>query len=471
MTLAINVGDDAPEWVSGWVARSGIPLSLQGTPLIFEVDPQLPHRRGPYLPAARAEDFRVSVEGDSGSPSRITVFGRTPRALRRAAVFVARAVHGEPWPVAGATHGPAFSVRGLLEGFYGPPWPHEARLRMIEDCGDLGLTHMFVAPKDEVGQRQHWASLLDVDSERRVRELVASAQREQVRLMCAVSPGLSIVWSSEDDLSALVERFRQLHSCGVRDAALFLDDIPAELTHPADLAAYPDVPTAHADLAARWARALWADDPTWRLAVCPQEYHGRGDEVSLSAYAALLPAPVDVMWTGREICSRTLDLLDGASFWRNAGRPPLWWDNYPVNDLAMRDRLHIGPLLGRDPHLYRVSAGVFSNAMDLPECTRIPLGTIADYLWDPESYDPDESWQRSLRRVTVGSGWRHSPTTCDRRVFLMTNLLDSRRCFSRLRRFAVKAMSRGPRWHWTRSPRPSMTWSNSCGPTGWAMSD
>ena len=84
MTLAINVGDDAPEWVSGWVARSGIPLSLQGTPLIFEVDPQLPHRRGPYLPAARAEDFRVSVEGDSGSPSRITVFGRTPRAPRRA---------------------------------------------------------------------------------------------------------------------------------------------------------------------------------------------------------------------------------------------------------------------------------------------------------------------------------------------------------------------------------------------------
>ena len=406
MTVALRLDPDAPAWAAGWAARAGLELGSVGVLVRFLVDPSIPDRpRGPHAVGTRADEFVLHVQGDPFAPSALEVRGRTPAALRRASVAVARVLDGEGWTGGTTTQGPAFAVRGLLEGFYGPPWSHDARLRMIDDAADLGLTHVFVAPKDEEGQRQHWSEPLAADATARLAELVSRAEREQVRLMCAVSPGLSIVWSSDEHLEALVARFRQLHDIGVRDAALFLDDIPATLASPADRAAYPDVATAHADLAARWARRLWQDDPSWRLAVCPMEYHGRGDEAYLETIAASLPAPVDLMWTGREICSRTLDLMDGATFWRATGRPPLWWDNYPVNDLAMRDRLHIGPLIGRDRHLHRVSAGLFANAMDLAECTRIPLATIADYLWDPEGYDAESSWERSLRRV-AGDAWQ-----------------------------------------------------------------
>jgi hyaluronoglucosaminidase len=37
--------------------------------------------------------------------------------------------------------------------------------------------------------------------------------------------------------------------------------------------------------------------------------------------------------------------------------------------------------------------------MELFEASRIPFATIADYLRDPEGYDPEASWRRAIRDV------------------------------------------------------------------------
>jgi hyaluronoglucosaminidase len=67
--------------------------------------------------------------------------------------------------------------------------------------------------------------------------------------------------------------------------------------------------------------------------------------------------------------------------------------------VAMGYELHIGPYRGRDPHLWRASRGIVANGMELFEASRIPFATIADYLSDPEAYDPEASWQRAMRDV------------------------------------------------------------------------
>ena len=133
--------------------------------------------------------------------------------------------------------------------------------------------------------------------------------------------------------------------------------------------------------------------------VCPLVYHGTGDEPYLATLAAALDPRVDLMWTGREICSHVLDAADARRFAQTAGRPPLYWDNYPVNDVAMGWELHIGPYLGRDPGLGEVSRGVLANPMELAEASKIPLATIADYLADPQGYDPEASVARAIREI------------------------------------------------------------------------
>ncbi len=108
---------------------------------------------------------------------------------------------------------------------------------------------------------------------------------------------------------------------------------------------------------------------------------------------------MELYWTGRAICSATLDVADAVVFARAAGRKPTYWDNYPVNDVAMNWELHIGPYRGRDPQLYRVATGIIANGMELFEASRIPLATIGDYLTAPETYDPEVSWQAAIRAV------------------------------------------------------------------------
>ena len=85
------------------------------------------------------------------------------------------------------------------------------------------------------------------------------------------------------------------------------------------------------------------------------------------------------------------------------GRPPLLWDNYPVNDAMMADRLFLGPLRGRDPGLAEACSGYLANAMVQPRCSMLPLASVAAYL---DGDDPTEHGPRPRRPADVGRGVR-----------------------------------------------------------------
>ena len=183
---------------------------------------------------------------------------------------------------------------------------------------------------------------------------------------------------------------------GVDAFALLLDDIPPVLQHAADRAAFGELVEAHISLVGAVADHL---GPGRRLIVCPTVYWGYGDEPYVRRFGQAVEPRVDLFWTGRAVCSATLDLADAATFARAAGRPPTYWDNYPVNDAAMTHELHIGPYRGRDPHLWRFATGIIANGMELFESSKIAFATIADYLRAPEAYDPEASWRAALRDV------------------------------------------------------------------------
>ena len=108
---------------------------------------------------------------------------------------------------------------------------------------------------------------------------------------------------------------------------------------------------------------------------------------------------VSLFWTGKDICSRELLSMDAIKFVECTRHKPLYWDNYPVNDMAMFNEMHISPIINRDADLWKYSEGIISNAMEYAECSKIPLITFADYLWDSEGYDPDASWRNAIRQV------------------------------------------------------------------------
>ena len=289
-----------------------------------------------------------------------------------------------------------FPVRGVVEGFYGRPWTHAQRLDLIEFIAARGMNTFVYSPKDDPLVRRQWRVPYSGIQLEHLSELAQACRANDVELVYCLSPGLTIRYSGQDDVDALVAKLDSVRALGVRRFGLLLDDIPLALQHAADRDAFADLVDAHSTLIG----SVWERLGSHRsLIVCPTIYRGYGDEDYITRLGRAIDPRIDLFWTGRAICSPTLDLIDAATFARSTGRPPTYWDNYPVNDVAMKHELHVGPYRGRDRHLYRFSHGVIANGMELYESSKIAFATIADYLRAPEEYDPEASWRRAIRDV------------------------------------------------------------------------
>ena len=271
-------------------------------------------------------------------------------------------------------------ARGVIEGFYGQPWSHEERLDLLAFCGREGLNTWVHAPKDDPYHRKRWREPYPDDELERFAELVRTADGRGVELVWAIAPGLSIDAEDPSELDALDAKRAQLRSAGVRTFQLLWDDI-----EPDFIAA-----EAQAEISNRFA----AGEP---LVVCPMGYAGVGRTPYREAFGARLDPEIVVYWTGPEVvpAAITREELDEAA--AAFGHELLLWDNYPVNDFDA-GRLFLGPLRGRDPALAGGRlAGLLANGMVQAIPSKLALATVADWLRDPNAYDPYASFERALR--------------------------------------------------------------------------
>ena len=306
------------------------------------------------------------------------------------------------------TDGPHFPIRGVVEGFYGKPWSHAQRLKGIEFFADFGMNTYFLAPKDDPLQRFNWRSPFGVEFLVTAKELIERGNVHGVDFVACVSPGLSVQYSDQGDVDAVVTRFKQLMELGAVHFGLLWDDIAWELQHPEDIARYATTAQAHADFTNKVWNAISADNNKVQLTVCPMQYSGRGNEPYLVDLGRELKSRINLMWTGRQICSEYLDVSDAVIFERSALRPALYWDNFPVNDGSLQKSLFIGPLRGREKGLHKYSAGLLSNPMLQFEASLLPLATIGDYLWNTERYDAEISWEKNLIKLYPSDSARAS---------------------------------------------------------------
>lgn len=341
------------------------------------------------------ESYQLDLADSPRGDNVVTVTGR--RSLRWALADLSRLVERKLWKRGRSREAPAFATRGIIEGFYGSPWSQRERLDMVDFAAQNRLNTIMYCPKDDPFQRAEWRDARSDAERERLLAFVRRCLDRDVDPMVGVSPGLSMEYSSLRDNRLLEAHFASLVELGATRVALLLDDIPDHLQHPGDLECFPDLASAHSSVANRLHDHLVAEGVS--LAVCPTTYWGRGDEEYLCRLGNALDPRIDLFWTGRAICSPAITAAEAVVFSRSANRPPLYWDNYPVNDVAMINEMHVGPYRGRDPFLHRFSAGVMANAMEYPEASKIALATVADYLWDPVSYNPGRSLHYAVKQV------------------------------------------------------------------------
>jgi hypothetical protein len=286
---------------------------------------------------------------------------------------------------------PSFPERGVVEGFYGVPWTHQDRLDVLRFEGAHGMNVYYYAPKDDPYHRKLWRDPYPPAQQKRLGELVEMANRNYVDFCFAISPGLTMAYSSAQDFQTLAVKLARVGKLGVSCFALFLDDVPPELQDPQDKVKFKTLAQAHVFLTNKLYQRLKKQSASNRLVLAPTTYTSEwGDRNYLKELGAGVDAHVAIVWTGPKVFSPTITVEQAREWGAFLHRKPLLWDNYPVNDATPWCRF-LGPLTGRDSNLPSVLRGLFANPMNEARASMIPLQTIADFLWNAAAYDQAQS--------------------------------------------------------------------------------
>ncbi|MCT9869554.1 beta-N-acetylhexosaminidase family protein [Paenarthrobacter aurescens] len=303
---------------------------------------------------------------------------------------------------------PLMETRGVIEGFYGTPWSHQARLDVIEFAGRQKMNTYIYSPKDDPLLRDKWRDLYTNQELGELRELIDAASTNHIRFSYALSPGIDVCYSSEADLEDAVAKLESLYSLGVRSFVIPLDDIATKVQCSDDLREFG---SGQANLAKAQAsflndvneRFISAKDGILPLETVPTFYNGSGSTPYKRELGQALNPGIVVQWTGEDVVSHRITLESAqtaATTYGSPGSPRsiVIWDNYPVNDFS-QDHLFMAPVIGRDADLHQSIRGMVTNPMIEPYLSLPAIFNYADLSWNGPAYDPGKSMNAALSLV------------------------------------------------------------------------
>jgi hyaluronoglucosaminidase len=302
---------------------------------------------------------------------------------------------------------PTMRYRGSIEGFYGTPWSHADRLDHLDYLGSHRMNTYQYAPKDDPYHREQWRDPYPADKLAELGELIERAARNKVDFTFALSPGLSIRYTDDSDLQALIAKFEALYELGARAFNVALDDIEYEVWHSAeDEAKYGSggagAGAAQSELLNRVQREWVATKPDLApLQMVPTEYYNTDETPYKQALREQMDSAVVVHWTGIGVVPKSITTAQAADAKAVFGHDILIWDNYPVNDYA-HGRILLGDYSNREPGLADQVVGVISNPMNQAGASKLALYSFAEFGWNPATYDQQASWHRAIAERAGG---------------------------------------------------------------------
>ena len=288
-------------------------------------------------------------------------------------------------PVITVKDAPRNPLRGVIEGFYGKAYTHEFRKELFAFMGENKMNAYIYAPKDDAKHRALWRELYVGEELETLRDLVTTAREHYVKFIYAISPGgdIDLGEGYAADFDKLTAKCQQMYDLGVRDFAIFLDDINSRDA------------VGHAKLLTDFqTKFVETHEGVSDLVAITAEYTDSFLTEYTDTIGPLIHEDVELMWTGPGVSPEKIAKPHLNKIIRKYGREVFIWWNYPVNDVLVNN-LYMGPCEGLMANLYESITGLVANPMNQGYASMIPLSTTADYLWNPEAYDPDASLRRA----------------------------------------------------------------------------
>ncbi|MFF1829921.1 beta-N-acetylglucosaminidase domain-containing protein [Paenarthrobacter sp. NPDC058040] len=355
-----------------------------------------------------AEGYAIATGTSSGIPTAVLA-GSDGDGVFHAVQTLRQAVKDGSVPPIRVSDWPLMETRGVIEGFYGTPWSHQARLDVIEFAARQKMNTYIYSPKDDPLLRDKWRALYSDQELRELQELIDTAAANHIRFTYALSPGVDVCYSRDSDLDDAITKLDSLYSLGVRSFVIPLDDIATKVQCSEDVKEFG---SGQANLAK--AQASFLNELNLRftagkqglqpLETVPTFYNGSGSTPYKKELGRSLDPAIVVQWTGEDVVSHRITRNSAETARRSYGtsatpRDIVIWDNYPVNDFS-QDHLFLAPLIGRDADLYQSIRGVVTNPMIEPYLSLPAIFNYADFAWNGPAYNPQNSMDAALAQVS-----------------------------------------------------------------------
>lgn len=361
-----------------------------------------------------AEGYVLAAGRDSNDRARIVLSGADPAGTFYAAQSFRQIIsqHQGVAEVAGVSvrDWPGFGIRGGMESFYGPAWTQADRLQQLQFLAAHKMNTFFYGPAGDPHTDQTWNALYSPQELSALSQIVTTAQSLHINFIYRISPedplnpSAGICHSDPADLQALLARFEQMYSIGVRSYTIAWDDVAGRFTCAQDQQQFgsdPDPEAAAQAYVDNWMlqHFILAHPDNQPLLTVPTQYYGDSATTYRTQFDQLVDPSIRIYWTGPAVVSQSIQVTDIQQTQRAFPHHKLLiWDNYPVNDYAT-NRLMMGPLVNRQAGLEHYALGITYNEMQEESPSLVPLFTEADYAWNPEAYNPRQSWDQGLHEL------------------------------------------------------------------------
>ncbi len=280
------------------------------------------------------------------------------------------------------------SELGIVEGFFGPTWSHEARVSFASFLKTYGGDFYIYAPKRDANLRKAWRDVWSDTYIQELKNLRDSFQQKSLKFGVAFSPfGLGST-ITPDDWSHLEKRFQILSDLNIDYLGLFFDDMPSTDK-------LLDVQTQVVNLALRFFPK--------GLIFCPSYYtydpildkvFGQRPAGYVEGLKDAMLEQVDICWTGPKVISEELSDEHLAEVTDLLGRKPYIWENLYANDGPRNCKfLKLRYFTGRSSKLLRSTQAVGFNLMNQPYLSQL---VYLSSLWAIEkNLSPEESFKAS----------------------------------------------------------------------------
>lgn len=289
------------------------------------------------------------------------------------------------------------NIRGFIEGYYGIPWSNEDRMSLMKFGGDFKMTSYIFAPKDDPYHKNKWREPYPAEEIAKIKEMVKVGNDAKCHFVWTAHPFMGGFNANQADaeIQALLKKFDQLYEAGVRQFGVLGDDV-GQLNK--------DIVVKMMKAVSEWAKKK---GDVYDTVFCPAGYNHswQKDYSELNKYDKEFPEDIKIFWTGEAVCQpveqKTLDHFRKHNLpaGQKERRSPLFWLNWPVNDInGERLMMGKGSLLRTEVNPADL-AGVVTNPMQEAEASKVAIFAVADYAWNVKGFKVDKSWKDSFKYV------------------------------------------------------------------------